>query len=54
MFAMAVLREFEQAVMCVLRARAGSVSVREVHEILSPQRDLAYATVMTVLDRLTK
>ena len=30
------------------------VSVREVYEQLSRQRQLAYTTVMTVLDRLTR
>jgi predicted transcriptional regulator len=30
------------------------VSVREVHDVLGPQRDLAYTTLMTVLDRLAK
>lgn len=29
-------------------------SVREVHQALTTERDLAYTTVMTVLDRLTK
>ena len=32
----------------------GRLSVREVHEQLSQDRDLAYTTVMTVLDRLSK
>ncbi len=31
-----------------------AVTVREVHERLSSTRDLAYTTVMTVLDRLSK
>ncbi len=30
------------------------LTVREVHESLAPGRDLAYTTVMTVLDRLAK
>jgi len=30
------------------------LTVRQVHERLSRQRDLAYTTVMTVLDRLAK
>lgn len=29
-------------------------TVREVHEALAAQRDLAYTTVMTVLDRLSR
>lgn len=29
-------------------------TVREVHEALAAQRDIAYTTVMTVLDRLAK
>lgn len=29
-------------------------TVREVHERLSAQRDIAYTTVMTVLDRMTR
>jgi predicted transcriptional regulator len=31
-----------------------ALTVREIHESLSTERDLAYTTVMTVLDRLTK
>ena len=30
------------------------LTVRQVHELLAPHRDLAYTTVMTVLDRLAK
>lgn len=33
---------------------AGPLSVREVHEQLSAHRALAYTTVMTVLDRLSR
>lgn len=32
----------------------GGRTVREVHEALGEERDLAYTTVMTVLDRLSK
>ena len=32
----------------------GSATVRQVHEALSAHRDLAYTTVMTVLQRLAK
>ncbi len=51
---MAVLGELEQAVMDVLWAQTGALSVREVHARLIADRDLAYTTVMTVLDRLAK
>jgi predicted transcriptional regulator len=30
----------------------GWLTVREVHDVLAQQRDLAYTTVMTVLDRM--
>lgn len=33
---------------------AEPLTVRQVHERLAAQRDLAYTTVMTVLDRLAK
>ena len=51
---MAVLGELEQAVMDILWQRRDSLSVRDVHDLLSATRDLAYTTVMTVLDRLAK
>lgn len=54
MSGMAVPGELEHAVMGILWSRPGSVSVREVHELLAAERDLAYTTVMTVLDRLAK
>jgi predicted transcriptional regulator len=54
MSGMAVPGELEHAVMSILWARPESISVREVHELLSAERDLAYTTVMTVLDRLAK
>lgn len=38
----------------VLWRRHEPTSVRDVHSELSKQRDLAYTTVMTVLDRLSK
>jgi predicted transcriptional regulator len=31
-----------------------AMSVRQIHDSLSQERDIAYTTVMTVLDRLTK
>ena len=40
--------------MDVLWDSDGRLSVREVHEQLAADRDLAYTTVMTVLDRLAK
>jgi predicted transcriptional regulator len=51
---MAMTGELEQAVMDILWARSEPLSVRDVHELLSAERDLAYTTVMTVLDRLAK
>jgi predicted transcriptional regulator len=51
---MAVPGELEHAVMNILWSRPSSLSVREVHELLAAQRELAYTTVMTVLDRLAK
>jgi len=40
--------------MDVLWDSDGHLSVRDVHERLVEDRDLAYTTVMTVLDRLAK
>lgn len=37
-----------------LWSSAGPRSVRDVHAALTRERDLAYTTVMTVLDRLAK
>ena len=34
--------------------RNGDLNVHEVRRLLHPQRELAYTTVMTVLDRLTR
>ncbi|MCK0112139.1 BlaI/MecI/CopY family transcriptional regulator [Ornithinimicrobium sp. F0845] len=50
----ASLGDLERAVMDVLWDSDGDLSVREVHERLDVERDLAYTTVMTVLDRLAK
>jgi predicted transcriptional regulator len=44
----------ERLVMEQLWASSDALTVREVHERLSATRDLAYTTVMTVLDRLAK
>jgi len=51
---MAVLGDLEQHVMAVLWRAQRPLSVREVHEGLHYVRDVAYTTVMTVLDRLAK
>lgn len=51
---MAVFGELELAVMEVLWDTEQPKTVREVHQELSSQRELAYTTVMTVLDRLAK
>ncbi len=51
---MAAMGELEQAVMDILWNRPEPLSVRDVHEVLARDRDLAYTTVMTVLDRLAK
>jgi len=50
----ASLGDLERAVMDVLWASPEHLTVRQVHERLAPDRDLAYTTVMTVLDRLSK
>ncbi|AKU18406.1 BlaI/MecI/CopY family transcriptional regulator [Luteipulveratus mongoliensis] len=47
------LGDLESAVMQVLWTSESPLSVREVHAALTG-RDLAYTTVMTVLDRLAK
>ncbi len=44
----------ETKVMDVLWGTSAPLSVREVHDALAPASDLAYTTVMTVLDRLAK
>mgnify|MGYP001500600132 CR=1 FL=1 len=48
------LGELERAVMDHLWAAGEPQTVRQVHEALSEQRDLAYTTVMTVLQRLAR
>ncbi|MDX6283227.1 MAG: hypothetical protein QOH03_4298 [Kribbellaceae bacterium] len=48
------LGDLERLVMEQLWAADGALTVREVHERLSATRELAYTTVMTVLDRLAK
>ncbi len=48
------LGELERAVMDHLWSGTEPQTVRQVHEALSSQRDLAYTTIMTVLQRLAK
>src|SRR5882724_5428501 len=48
------LGELERAVMDHLWSSGEPQTVRQVHEALSAQRDLAYTTIMTVLQRLAK
>ena len=48
------LGDLERLVMEQLWAASDALTVREVRERLSATRDLAYTTVMTVLDRLAK
>jgi predicted transcriptional regulator len=51
---MTVLGELEHAVMRTVWQQSRPVTVKEVHESLSGERDIAYTTVLTVLDRLAK
>ncbi|MBK9696464.1 MAG: BlaI/MecI/CopY family transcriptional regulator [Propionibacteriaceae bacterium] len=51
---MALLGELENVVMGILWAHPGPLAVREVHARVGIERKLAYTTVMTVLDRLSK
>lgn len=46
--------DLEREVMTKLWDARDPLTVRQVHELLSRDRDLAYTTVMTVLDRLAK
>src|ERR1700740_2304031 len=48
------LGDLERAVMDHLWSAPQPQTVRQVHEALSQRRDLAYTTVMTVLQRLGK
>ena len=48
------LGDLEREVMTQLWDAGEALTVRQVHERLSADRDLAYTTVMTVLDRLAK
>ncbi|MGW0045158.1 BlaI/MecI/CopY family transcriptional regulator [Rhodococcus sp. NPDC003348] len=51
---MAGLGELERAVMDHLWSSSEPQTVRQVHEALAAHRELAYTTVMTVLQRLAK
>ncbi|MBJ7321614.1 BlaI/MecI/CopY family transcriptional regulator [Rhodococcus fascians] len=51
---MAGLGELERAVMDHLWEATEPQTVRQVHEALATHRELAYTTVMTVLQRLAK
>lgn len=51
---MAILGELETRIMEMLWQQGNPASVREVHENLLSEKNLAYTTVMTVLDRLAK
>jgi predicted transcriptional regulator len=51
---MSGLGELEREVMNVLWDAGEALTVRQVHERFAGRRDLAYTTVMTVLDRLAK
>jgi predicted transcriptional regulator len=46
--------DLEREVMTKLWEAGEPLTVRQVHDLLSRERDLAYTTVMTVLDRLAK
>jgi predicted transcriptional regulator len=46
--------DLEREVMTRLWDASEPLTVRQVHDLLSRDRDLAYTTVMTVLDRLAK
>ena len=48
------LGDLERAVMDHLWAAREPQTVRQVHEALAARRDLAYTTIMTVLQRLAK
>jgi predicted transcriptional regulator len=48
------LGDLEREVMTQLWDAGEPLTVRQVHEAINRTRDLAYTTVMTVLDRLAK
>lgn len=51
---MASRGELEQRVLELLWAAGRPMTVAAVHRLVQAERDLAYTTVMTVLDRLAK
>lgn len=51
---MATRGELEQRILVLLWEADGPLTVAAVHQLLQQERDLAYTTVMTVLDRLAK
>lgn len=51
---MAVLGDLERSIMDVLWETEEPLSVHDVHKALLRDRELAYTTAMTVLDRLAK
>ncbi|MCL2781053.1 MAG: BlaI/MecI/CopY family transcriptional regulator [Actinomycetia bacterium] len=52
--AVASLGDLERAVLDTLWDSSGACTVRDVHRCLAETRDIAYTTVLTVLDRLAK
>lgn len=49
-----VLGELESEIMEVVWNYSGSISVREVTDILKKKRKIAYTTIMTIMGRLTE
>ncbi len=49
-----LLGDLESEVMEIVWKSAGPVTVRQVHQAISRQRELAYTTVMTVMGRLAE
>lgn len=47
-----VLGELESKIMEIIWRQKGAISVKEVAEILSKKRQIAYTTVMTIMSRL--
>ncbi len=56
MFLMTQVPDLSKAEYDILRAlwRNGSQSIREVHDIISPQNGWAYSTTKTTMDRMVK
>lgn len=51
---MALFGDLERRVLDALWSSGRPLTVRDVHAVLSDDSDLAYTTVLTVLDRLAK